>query len=83
MDLIARLHAFWTKIGVSPKVADPFVVGLVAVVVTWIMSGSFDLDQVKLLVVTFVYGILGVAAPPVAGQTTKAIAAKPHRRAHR
>jgi hypothetical protein len=83
MNLIQRFHEFVTGLGISPKVADPFLLGLLAVVVTWITSGSFDLDQVKLLAVTFAYGILGVAAPPVAGATQKAITSKAKSHGHR
>lgn len=69
MNLIQRLHALETRIGISPKVADPFLVGIAAVIVSWILGGSFDVDQLKLLAVTFVYGLAGVAAPVVAGKT--------------
>lgn len=66
MNPIERFHAWLTDHGISPKVADPFLLGLLAVVVTWAIGGEFDLDQVRLLVVTFVYGALGVAAPAAA-----------------
>lgn len=82
MNLIQRFHSWLTGLGISPKVADPFIAGLLAVVVTWITSGSFDLDQVKLLIVTFAYGILGVAAPPAADaiQTKGGVKPKPKHR---
>lgn len=50
-------------LNISPKVLAPFLAGLVAFVVSWISSGSFDGPTLTILVSTFIYGALGVAAP--------------------
>jgi hypothetical protein len=48
----------------SPKVTVPFVTGLIAFAVTWVSTGSFDGPTLAVLLATFGYAVLGVAAPP-------------------
>lgn len=71
--LIARLHALLAKVGISPKVADPFLIGLVALAAAWISTGTFDSAELKLLALNFAYALIGVAAPPTAGLSQKAV----------
>lgn len=54
-------------LNLSPKVLAPFVAGLAAFVISWITSGSFDGATLTILISTFVYATLGVAAPPAVG----------------
>jgi len=53
------------KLNLSPKVVAPFVAGLVGFAVTWIANGTIDGTALTVLISTFVYGALGLAAPPV------------------
>lgn len=66
-ELVQKFHEWLTELGISPKVADPFVLGILGVLVTWILGGGFGADQLKLLAVTFVYGVIGIGVPPAAG----------------
>lgn len=73
MNLIQRLHQLETSIGISPKVADPFVLGVLGLIgaslVRLVTTGEFvfDLTQLKLLGGAFVLALSGAAAPVVAG----------------
>lgn len=62
-----------STLNLSPKVLAPFVAGLAAFVISWITSGSFDGATLTILVSTFVYAALGVAAPPAAGVTQRQV----------
>jgi hypothetical protein len=48
----------------SPKVVIPFVVALAGTLIYALIDGEFDTPQLVALITTFVYGVLGVAAPP-------------------
>lgn len=70
MTLLDRLHALAAKIGISPKVLDPFLAAVAAIVVNWIVAGEpFDLDGLKAAGLLFLLGVIGVAAPPALGES--------------
>lgn len=65
--MIERLHELFTRLGISPKVADPFIGAVALIVFHWITTGSLDVDGLRLAAGLLVLGALGVAAPPAAG----------------
>lgn len=67
MTLIDRLHELLAKIGVSPKVADPFIAALGLALTNLLVNGTLDVDGLKLAVGGLLLALIGVAAPPVAG----------------
>lgn len=67
MLLIDRIHEFFSALGVSPKVVDPFIGAVALVAFHWITTGSLDVDGLRLAIGLFVLGVLGVAAPPAVG----------------
>lgn len=60
-------------LNLSPKVLAPFIAGVAAFAISWITTGSFDGPTLTILISTFVYGALGVAAPPAPGVTQKQV----------
>lgn len=63
--LIDRIHELGAKIGISPKLLDPFIGGTVYIVAAWALGGQpFDLEGLKTLGFILVLGALGLAAPP-------------------
>jgi hypothetical protein len=63
-----RINAFWTRLGIKPAVGNAFVTGIVGTLAYWIISGdAFDADELRLLVGTFLLGLIGVASPPAVG----------------
>ena len=65
--MLARLHEFWTRIGIKPAVGDAFVGGVAICVANWIVvGGPFDWDGVRGAAYLFILGAIGVAAPPAA-----------------
>lgn len=67
LGLIDRLHAFAERLGLSPKVFDPLVVAVLAIVANWVISGAFDTGELRLAVVAVLYGIVGIGAPVLPG----------------
>ena len=68
MTLLDRLHELAAKLGISPKVLDPFVAAVVAIVVNWIVVGEpFDFEGLKTAGLLLLLGVVGVAAPPALG----------------
>ena len=68
----------------SPKVVIPFIVGLIGITIYGIADG-FDTPQLIGYITTFVFGVLGVAAPPAAAVSQSEVAAysKTKRTRHR
>ena len=71
--LIDKLHALLAKIGVSPKVADPFLAAVALAVAQLITEGTLDVDGLKLAAAGLVLALIGVAAPPSAGLNQRAV----------
>jgi hypothetical protein len=78
--MFAPLASLLTKLNVSPKVAVPFLAGLIGWAVTWISTGHFDGAALAVLAATLGYGLLGVAAPPAVGVKQKQVTRLVHRR---
>lgn len=69
MTLLDRLHELAAKLGISPKVLDPFLAAVAAIVVNWAIGGEpFDFDGLKTAGLLLLLGIIGVAAPPALGE---------------
>lgn len=64
--MLDRLHTFLTDHGISPKVGDVFIAGLLAVILSWTLTGEFDVTELKLLGVNVLYAVVGIAAPAAA-----------------
>lgn len=67
MTPLDRIHSFFDRLGISPKVAYPLIAGVVLFSVNGLVSGTFDVDALKLVVGGFVLTVFGVAAPPATG----------------
>lgn len=67
--MIDRLHALASKLGISPKVADPFIAAVGLALANLIVTGSLDIDGLRLAVAALILGALGIAAPPAYGLT--------------
>jgi hypothetical protein len=65
--LIDRLHAFLARAGISPKVADPVILAVIAIVAHWVVTGEFDATELRLAGATALYALVGLTAPPAAG----------------
>ena len=50
--------------GISPKVYVPVLAGALILTASWLLSGNFDQEEATVLVLTFLYGVLGVAVSP-------------------
>jgi hypothetical protein len=64
--LLDRIAALFDRIGISPKVGAIFIAGLVGIIASWVITGDFSEDEVRLLVANFLLGAVGVALPPAA-----------------
>lgn len=79
MTLIDRLHGFFASIGISPKVADPFVAAIALAAANLIVTGSLDVDGLRLAAAALLLGALGLAAPPTLGVTQDDVERLPRR----
>lgn len=52
---------------VSPKVLVPFILGLVATAIHWLVTGEFDENETVLLISDFAYAIVGYSLAPAPG----------------
>ncbi len=83
MTLLDRFHNFVEDtFHVSPKVADPVLVALIAALVSFIVSGDFNASELRLAAAGVVWGLVGFAAPP-AGFMTQAEVIESARRRRR
>lgn len=64
LTMLDRFHVAIAKIGISPKVADPVIVAVVGILVSWIVTGTFDAGELRIAAGAAVYAVLGIAAPP-------------------
>jgi len=64
--MLDKIAAWFDSVGISPKVGMAFVTGLVLIAASWISTGTFNGDEVRLLVANFLLGAVGVALPPAA-----------------
>jgi hypothetical protein len=71
-----KIAAWFDGIGISPKVGSIFVAGLAGIVASWIITGDFGTDELRLLIANFLLGALGVAVPPAANVRQKDISRK-------
>lgn len=71
--LIAKLHALLARLGISPKVADPFLAAVGLAIAQLITEGTLDVDGLRLAAAGLVLALIGVAAPPTAGLSQRAI----------
>lgn len=64
LTLLDRFHVTIAKIGISPKIADPVILALVGILVSWIVTGTFDAGELRIAAGAAIYAALGIAAPP-------------------
>lgn len=79
MQLIDRIHALFASIGISPKVADPFVAAVALAIANVIVTGNLDVDGLRLAAAALLLGAIGVAAPPTLGVTQDDVERLPRR----
>ena len=80
MTLIDRLHGLCASLGISPKVADPFLGAITLALANLIVTGSLDVDGLRIALAIFLLGLVGVAAPPSLGVTQDDVERKLPRR---
>lgn len=80
MTLLDRVHLLAAKIGLSPKVFDPFILAVLAAVASLILTGEINLDGVRLAATALLYAVVSGLAPPALSidqaalnQTAKAV----------
>ena len=64
--LLDRAAALFDRIGISPKVGAIFIAGLVGIIASWVATGDFSSDELRLLIANFILAAIGVALPPAA-----------------
>ena len=65
--MIDRLHEFFTRVGISPKIGDQFIGAVTLIAFNWLVYGApLDVDGLKLAAGLLILGALGIAAPPAA-----------------
>lgn len=68
-----RLHELMLRLGISPKVGDPIIAGLVGIVASFIITGAWNVNETKALAVLALYAIVGIGAPPAPNLSMNAL----------
>lgn len=83
MNLIDRFHLLLLELGISPKVGDPILLGLVGLIAAWITTGEWNVTETRALGVLALYAIVGAAAPPARGASQEDVEVELARKSRR